>query len=150
MQHELARQHGRMQGPNDQDLPVRGHSVDDGMLADEVAKVGWDLMQGFEVHDCKGPLGDATRRPTPDAELPALSAGVVGMAGAKPENASMPCRRVHWSSAAAGACHGRDHAELRSGANSPTRGSAARRLVFGGSGRERASSWELVQSPIGR
>ena len=78
MQHELARQHGRMQDANDQDLPVRGHSVDDGMLADEVAKVGWDLMQGFEVHDCKGPLGDATRRPTPDAELPALSAGVVG------------------------------------------------------------------------
>jgi hypothetical protein len=30
-----------------------------------------------EVHYCMVPLGDATRRPTPDAELPALSAGVV-------------------------------------------------------------------------
>ena len=31
----------------------------------------------LDVHYCTVPLGDATRRPTPDAELPALSAGVV-------------------------------------------------------------------------
>jgi hypothetical protein len=31
----------------------------------------------LEVHYSKVPLGGATRRPTPDAELPALSAGVV-------------------------------------------------------------------------
>ena len=34
--------------------------------------------QIHRVHYRTVPLGDATRRPTPDAELPALSAGVVG------------------------------------------------------------------------
>jgi hypothetical protein len=34
-----------------------------------------------ELHNCSNPLGDATRHPTPDAELPALSAGVVRAAG---------------------------------------------------------------------
>jgi hypothetical protein len=33
--------------------------------------------QFSDLHNCTVPLGDATRRPTPDAELPALSAGVV-------------------------------------------------------------------------
>src|SRR6478609_4890983 len=46
-------------------------------------------IRGFRPHS--NPLGDATRRPTPDAELPALSEGVVRPAGVKPENASMPC-----------------------------------------------------------
>ena len=35
----------------------------------------------LDVHYRMVPLGDATRRPTPDAELPALSAGVVRLRG---------------------------------------------------------------------
>jgi hypothetical protein len=38
-------QHGRLQDANDQDLAVRGHSLEDGMLADEGAKVGRDLQK---------------------------------------------------------------------------------------------------------
>jgi hypothetical protein len=38
-----------------------------------------------ELHNCTVSLGDATRRPTPDAELPALSAGVVGAMKREPK-----------------------------------------------------------------
>jgi hypothetical protein len=38
---------------------------------------GPNCAEILNVHYCTLPLGDATRRPTPDAELPALSAGVV-------------------------------------------------------------------------
>ena len=55
-----------------------------------------NCRQFCELHNCTNPLGDATRRPTPDAELPALSAGVVGMVGVKAENASQPWLERSW------------------------------------------------------
>jgi hypothetical protein len=38
--------HDRVQHANDQDLAVRGHSVEDGMLANQRAKVRRDLAKG--------------------------------------------------------------------------------------------------------